>query len=151
MDLHAPKHRHALTRRHLVGIAGACALATLAPAGPALAVATAPSGASQDMLYELPLMYFFLVPEARGDTIRLILGLTLELDDATAGEAVDEAMPVITDGIWGIFAHTTESQLAGAEGLNQLRADILQVVTDAVGYGRIRDVLFRQILTQRTY
>lgn len=142
-----------LTRRDFAGIisAAACALALSLRARPAEAVSTSESEgeAPENPVYEMPLMLFFLAPEQENETVRLILGLTLELDDPTAGDDVHEAMPLITDRIWDIFSRTTASQLAGEAGMNRLRSSILQVVTDAVGYGRIRDVLFREFLTQR--
>ena len=150
MEQHGPL-RWTDLRSLRVGTAIVCALAlalALAPR-PATAAAAAPSEEPEDLHYEMPMMMFFIASDTSDQPVRLTIGLTLELDDAAAGAEVEQSMPLITDGILRLFAYKTSSQLNGEEAMERLRAEILAVVADAVGLGRVRDVLFREMLTRR--
>ncbi len=129
----------------------ALALALSLPARPAAAAAAAPSEEPEDLLYEIPAMVFFIASDTGSQPVRLTIGLTLELEDGAAGAEVEQSMPLITDGILQLFAYKTSAHLNGEQAVERLRAEILAVVAEAVGLGRVRDVLFRQMLTRRAY
>ncbi len=142
----------------LAGIATLLVLAT-APMAPALAggggggggASAAPTGepGPDALRYEMPTLYVMLAPENGRLPMRLMLGLTLDLDEPATALLLEQQQPVINDAIWQMLTRLSPSEIQGAHGLDRLRAELLRIVTSAVGFDKVTDVYFREFFTQQ--
>jgi flagellar basal body-associated protein FliL len=117
--------------------------------GGATAEGEPPSLSEPELRYEMPTLYVMLAPEDGRLPARLEIGLTVELNEAGAAELIRSHQPIITDGVWRAAARMQPSALATAAGMDQLRAELMRIISGAVGYGQVRDIYFREFLTRQ--
>lgn len=149
----APRCSRRPTRHSLAGLVALSLLAGLI-GQPALAAGnggstTASSGGAEALRYEMPTLRLMLVPEEGRLPMRLELGLTVELAAPEAVDLITRHQPMINDGVWLVLSRTQPSDLAHADGLADLRSELVRIITGIVGYGQVTDVYFREFLTRQ--
>ena len=84
----------------------------------------------------------------RESTRFLKMGITLEVQNARAGDDIRNRMPQIQDAILLLAGNRTFDDIKDLQGKLQLKADILVRVNELAGQDKVRDLFFTDFVVQ---